>query len=332
MPLRIFFGTMGNDTIYGRSERDPGIPLDEVIFGFGGSDAIWGEGGNDWIWADALGVDNQTFYGGDGNDVLVTFGGNDWLQGDSGNDTLISGLGNDILRGGDGDDQLWGGPGSDNLDGGAGNDVIVGGSANDTDVDQYFGGLGNDTLIGNAAGNMLNGDDGNDWLWGGAGIDVLMGGAGADWLITGADGAIVNNGFDRDRDQVFCTVGARDEINSQSLGASTDSSALWGDRSVLLVRTQFGTIPLEGDNSTPFSGVDFLWNFTPGEDLLRVSNTISPTLFFSRTQVLDGLSGTLLYTPQLSTNGSFTLESGVAFLVGLDITVAQLQTSGSLLM
>ncbi len=66
-----------------------------------------------------------TFWGQEGNDVLVGWGGNDVLHGGPGNDTLHGGYGKDTLYGGPGDDTLLGGPGMDTLHGGSGNDVFV---------------------------------------------------------------------------------------------------------------------------------------------------------------------------------------------------------------
>ncbi len=55
------------------------------------------------------------FFGGSGNDSVVTGGGNDTLNGNAGDDTLSGGGGNDILIGGAGKDTLTGGSGRDSF-------------------------------------------------------------------------------------------------------------------------------------------------------------------------------------------------------------------------
>jgi Ca2+-binding RTX toxin-like protein len=48
-----------------------------------------------------------TFYGGDGNDLLVGSIRDDVLYGDNGDDRLIGGVGNDLLWGGEGRDRFF---------------------------------------------------------------------------------------------------------------------------------------------------------------------------------------------------------------------------------
>jgi large repetitive protein len=56
-----------------------------------------------------LGADDDTLYGGGGNDIVGSAGGNDYLDGGSGDDTVAGGIGDDTLVGGTGNDVLQGG-------------------------------------------------------------------------------------------------------------------------------------------------------------------------------------------------------------------------------
>ena len=73
--------------------------------------------------------DDDTLYGGAGNDLLLGFAGADILRGHSGDDVLGGGIGADMLHGGRGDDRLAGGAGDDTLNGGQGNDTLSGDGA-----------------------------------------------------------------------------------------------------------------------------------------------------------------------------------------------------------
>jgi VCBS repeat-containing protein len=108
---------------------------------------------------------SYTFYGDDGNDVI--------LGGDL-NDIIDGGAGNDILNGYDGDDILYGGDGDDYLVGGTGNDILYGGDGQDI----LFGGDGDDILYGGDGDDTLDGGAGNDLLDGGKGADAINGGGG----------------------------------------------------------------------------------------------------------------------------------------------------------
>jgi len=168
----------------------------ERLDGTKADDEIYLLGGDDTCVAD---FDNDTVYGGDGNDVIyarysgsVGDDGNDTFYGEGGDDTLWGGTGNDKLYGGIGNDKLYGqedndildgGDGADDLNGGDGNDSLLGGLENDS----LYGGNGNDTLDGGEGVDYLSGGDGNDSLSGGSGNDNLNGGA-ADDLFYGGDG------------------------------------------------------------------------------------------------------------------------------------------------
>jgi Ca2+-binding RTX toxin-like protein len=70
-------------------------------------------------------ANNNSFVGGDSNELLTGWRGNDRLSGNGGNDTLLGGSGNDTLMGGGGNDVLSGGGGNDVLFGGTRSDIFV---------------------------------------------------------------------------------------------------------------------------------------------------------------------------------------------------------------
>jgi Ca2+-binding RTX toxin-like protein len=129
--------------------------------------------------------DNETMYGGAGDDVIFGGEGLSFLRGEEGNDILVGGssfddmhgnMGNDTLRGNDGDDWVVGGKDNDLLFGDAGIDIVYGNMGNDT-VD---GGAGNDWVRGGQGDDSVMGGTGADWVWGDRGNDTISGGAGAD--------------------------------------------------------------------------------------------------------------------------------------------------------
>jgi Ca2+-binding RTX toxin-like protein len=221
-------GDDGNDTLVGGGGSnqvfDGGVGHDSLVAG-SGSGLIVGGAGNDTIvandlvaalfWGDDGGTlsGDDSFYGGNADDVGSGGLGNDTLSGRIGNDALYGGGGNDSVDGGEGNDQLSGDDGDDTLAGGLGDNVLDGGTGNDfvsyanagagvtvdlgaptafaqgTGIkDQLFGIEGvigsnfDDTLIGNASANTLYGGDGADSLvtGGGNGGDLLDFGAGND--------------------------------------------------------------------------------------------------------------------------------------------------------
>ena len=182
MALEIRYGTTGQDTLFGSNSFAPYLLYDEIFYTLGGADTIYAGGGDDWVWGSTSDSSPVTFFGGTGDDVLVSFGGNDVLHGEDGNDVLIGGDGNDGLYGWTGNDALWGGSGHDYLEGNDGDDLLVGDLDGQSGDDTLLGGAGNDTLIGDAGNDRLFGGSGNDALWGGRGNDYLRGGDGDDFL------------------------------------------------------------------------------------------------------------------------------------------------------
>ncbi|RFB93271.1 hypothetical protein B5K08_13385 [Rhizobium leguminosarum bv. trifolii] len=201
-------GGAGNDQIFDDdgtfstgSDSLNGGAGDDTIYSYGGVDTIDGGDGFDRLTIDRTGtvdglvftetsadvvtsvsdggsfvhVEQITFYGGDGNDVVGTADGDDILFGRAGDDTLSAGAGND---------QLVGELGNDTLDGGAGNDSLMGGAGDDA----INGGAGDDTIYGEetpdvAGSDSLNGGDGDDTIYSYGGADTIDGGDGNDRAI-----------------------------------------------------------------------------------------------------------------------------------------------------
>jgi Ca2+-binding RTX toxin-like protein len=166
-------------------------------------------GGNDTVRGRCTSGD-VSFYGGYGNDRLVSGGcaaylyggpGNDVLVGDSFGQWLYGGGGNDRLLGGGGQDTLYGDGaphyrGSDFIDGGGGNDTVAWDERTDgiradlrrgvaighgdrdilRRIESVAGTEGDDVLVGDGGPNRLLGSRGRDRLIGRGGNDVLDGG------------------------------------------------------------------------------------------------------------------------------------------------------------
>jgi Ca2+-binding RTX toxin-like protein len=119
--LTVSIANPANATINGATTATLDILDDDSYVGGPGDDIITGDSlantinGNDG---------NDTLNGKAGNDVLNGGNGNDILVGEAGNDTLVGGAGNDNLQGGEGNDVLAGVVGSDTLAGGNGSDLF----------------------------------------------------------------------------------------------------------------------------------------------------------------------------------------------------------------
>ena len=110
--IRLFKGTIGNDTLLGSSGVD-------YIYGDAGDDLIRGYAGTDFLRGS---FGNDSLDGGNGNDFLESGEDNDSLLGGLGRDILLGQSGNDVIDGGGDDDRVSGGTGADRLTGGMGAD------------------------------------------------------------------------------------------------------------------------------------------------------------------------------------------------------------------
>ncbi len=141
----------------------PGINGQSVYNGTPEIDRIYG------------GNDNDTFWGGLGDDIINGGGGDDVPLGGEGNDIISDFAGDDILKGGPGNDAIDGGPGLDIILGGEGNDFTNGGAG----FNETHGSAGNDFAIAGEGADEVFGDSGDDWIEGGLQPDSLVGDSGS---------------------------------------------------------------------------------------------------------------------------------------------------------
>lgn len=170
----------------------------------------------------AVGVTNDTIFGGTGNSTYVLSNGNNWLDAGGGNDYVWTGIGHNTIFGGGGKDTIFAGggkdyikteSGSDYVELEGGNNTIIGGTGADTLVSglsgpawatsatsannyidggagnsYIFGSDGNDTLLGGTGNTSIYGGDGNESIVGGSGNVSIVGGTGQDTIYAGGAG------------------------------------------------------------------------------------------------------------------------------------------------
>ena len=216
----------GNDALYGSA-------FDDTFNGGDGNDVIYGNSGSDNLVG---GAGDDTVYGGEGDDLINGDTGNDSLFGYEGDDNIAGGDGNDVIYGGDGSDVLFAGAGDDDVYGGDGADTIYGTSG----TNYLYGGADNDSVFGGSGIDIIEGGDGDDQLQGGDGDDNLKGDAGSD-TIDGGDGADFLDGGDGD--------------DVLSAGAGDDT--VWGGAGDDTITGRLGENDLwgEGGNDTFFAGL-----------------------------------------------------------------------------
>lgn len=216
------------DTAFSLHFTNTGFVYGAVLFG-AGADTYDGRGGGVVEGVIDMGVDDDTFFGGDfeevvlggrGYDTLKGAAGPDTLTGEDGEDSLIGGADDDSLEGNNNKDTLRGGGGADTLIGGNGGDFLAGGNEPDVirgeaghdkvfagnGADHVEGGNGRDTLNGNDGDDTIDGGDGDDLIKGGREMDVLLGMKGHDTLygeagddrLEGGDGNDSLMGWDGD--------------------------------------------------------------------------------------------------------------------------------------
>lgn len=273
-------GTGGDDSLTGTSNNDVinGFEGDDIIFGKKGLDAIDGGVGDDFLFG---GEDNDYLFGKEGNDILDGGKGRDFLNGSVGDDLLKGGKDRDFLIGGDGQDTIKGGEDNDDLSGGADNDIL-----RDTQ--------GNNVFYGNDGNDLLFAGEGDDELYGDAGSDRLIANAGNDQLFGGNSDDYLNGG--KGDDSLFGGEGK--DILIGSSGSNTLTGGGGSDRFIL---------SLEGTN--------IITDFTVGEDLLELPETLS----FDELELTQGQGDNAVNT--LVTFGSET------FAVLKDIDLAEISQS-----
>ena len=193
-------GGLGNDRIYGSSQRDAlfGGEGEDIIHGGAGDDVILGDGHVRFSSAvqnrplDAINHENTTgSWVTTSSEYFIVYNRDitkwdfviDSVNGDyqlvnhtptTNSHRVISGGGTDILYGGMGGDLIIGQDGNDFLFGEEGDDILYGDDNRDSSI------VGNDYLDGGMGNDRLYGGDGNDILIAGTGSDFLYGGLGID--------------------------------------------------------------------------------------------------------------------------------------------------------
>ncbi|MFN0192959.1 MAG: calcium-binding protein [Aestuariivirga sp.] len=289
---------LGNDTIFGGDLNDnlSGGLGDDKLFCGGGNDGASGEDGADFISGDA-GID--ILQGGDGNDKL--FGGAD-------RDTVDGGFGDDIHDGGGGRDTMRGGTGNDSYyvdiedfvseRSGEGFDTFY--SKVDITLASNIERL---LLLGSAisgTGNALS-----NIIYGTSDANVLNGVAGADRLLGGGgdDNYIVDSTGDRVFETLAGAAGGTDQVNSlvnHTLSANVEELMLTGSGNwngtgndlANSITGNTGNNYIDGkDGADSMAGnagldnflfttalgsgnVDFIHDFTPSDDTLRLDDAI----------------------------------------------------------
>ncbi len=185
-------GSITNETPLDSSGTALGIG-NETIFGGSGKDLIQGSNGDNYIDVGSgnstvySGAGNDTIYAGTGNSTITGQGGNNFIEGESGNDLIVGGAGNNTIIGGSGNDSIAaGGGGASELTQKWGDNYVYGGSGNSL----IEGTGGNDTLIAGSGNTTVLGGAGSELIEGGSGQSVLVSGStatqGSDTLIAGS--------------------------------------------------------------------------------------------------------------------------------------------------
>jgi Ca2+-binding RTX toxin-like protein len=186
---------------------------DEVaIYPYGPSGQVVGGTAHDDVFNGQINANDQSFSGGDGDDLINGGDGDDILNGDAGDDLITGGAGSDLIDGGADNDTIvyasssefgatesvTGGDGTDTIEfHGSGSDqlvlhdvssveeLVLGGS-DDIGVDasavSVTPGL---TITGNAGANAIIGTLLADTIIGGGGADVITGNGGGDTIYGG---------------------------------------------------------------------------------------------------------------------------------------------------
>jgi len=158
------------------------------------------------------------------------------------------------------------------LSAGAGPDTIVGGSS----VTYLRGDEGNDSIVGGTVFDDINGNAGNDTIVGGLGDDWVVGGKDDDRLFGdyGADlvyGNLGNDTLDGGRGEDIVRGGQGDDV----LDGGTGDDFLAGDRGNDTITGGGGFDIFSGWQE---SGLDFITDFNPNQDVVRLDPGTTYTL------------------------------------------------------
>jgi Ca2+-binding RTX toxin-like protein len=234
---------------------------------------------------------DAVYYGLGGSDIIYDTDANGWIWARPGDTSAV------FFYGQGGNDVLVGFDGNDWLDGGNGNDILIGNNGNDA----LTGGLDNDQLWGGPGGDQLNG---------GPGKDIVVGGGGGTLGSPGTPDVIAGGALDGARDILIGAVGSADHFVSSGNSQQDVSN---------------------GTGTRPFwPSTDIVWNFTVGEDVVRLvgQDGVLPAATYYPDWDGTGLSGTLIYSQGQNPNFPVALWPAI-FFAGVNATYSELVTKGS---
>lgn len=323
------FGGRGADLIFGGAADDTldGGGGDDTILGQGGADQLFGSAGNDELVWRGAGDSNDSFDGGDGQDLLnvrLDSAANSVTVGQELSTLTISEGGFSARVASDGTQplieeiQINGGMGDDiltltdinnvgtvviRLNGEDGADTISAAGAKIGNVILFLdGGLGADTITGSAGGDSIGGGDDDDVINGGDGPDTIRGGLGNDLLAGGEGNDIV---FGEEDDDTLTGENGDDLLN----GGSGDDD-LDGDNGNDTLLGELGSDTLLGDRGDDSvvggSGADTLQG-AAGDDTLDGGANDDVLLGNSGDDVLRGGDGNDIIRGH---NGDDTIDGG----------------------
>ncbi len=274
------------------------------------NDTMFGGNGNNQMYG---GLGDDYMDGGNDNDLVVGGDGNDTLFGGAGDDEVNGGNGNDIINGGTGADKLFGGVGNDTMWGGDGNDIMVGFNptndskqtlaAGETDDDVMYGGAGDDYMLGGLGNDQLWGGIGNDEVQGGEGNDQIFGEDGNDRLFGGAGNDIIYGGNGDD-----LIVGGAAANEAALADGTADNNFLYGGAGNDTIIGGIGNDYIDGgagaDNMQGGKGDDIYIVNSVNDVILEQQNEGYDTVISSSNYILNANIEELRLTEGGSYNGT----------------------------
>jgi len=294
--------------------------VDAAYFGPAYNGSFWGSAFGDYFRGGDFAAYGDTFWAGNGDDVIITLGGNDNIHAGMGNDTVDGGAGTDTLYfdeaastirvnlstsaqliggvlinagaasdGSNGIDQLVS---IESITNNTPESLMVIGSEN---ADTFTGGNGFDRLEGRGGNDLLTGGGGSDTLFGGAGNDTLVGLDGDDFLSGDAGNDTLNGGAGIDTIE-YATASSSVRVNmfsaarmlgGTSIGAKTALDGLGGTDTI----TDFGAFTSQIENVLGSNFSDWLVGNTAANRLEGGSGD-DTLIGEAGADVLDGGTGT----------------------------------------
>jgi Ca2+-binding RTX toxin-like protein len=293
-----------------------GTEQNDTIFGGRGDDTIDGLGGNDRIYG---GDDSDNLQGGAGNDILYTgSGANNILAGGTGNDTFyVDAEGTTVTEAANGGTDTIFTSVDIALAGGSEIETINTADSNAIDGLSITGSDSANTIRANAGNNTLDGGGGDDRMFGYGGDDTYIVDNAGDFTYESANGGIdtVMTSVDRTLRSVDDIEILRTQDEASTTGLSLVGNAL--DNQI------FGTAG--SDFLRGGGGDDVITSFAGGDTVYGDDGTDVLLLSELSTEVTGRISGTImnLYTA----NGTLVLHNSLENIEFLDQTLTYAEVS-----